>query len=778
MTKDSGLTHTSKPPVQKTPVKLSDNLPLETERCRGGMCRKFRSGPVESRTPDSDGSCPPSFHSVVTDGVSLCVHSSKMLKVNKRPNKLLNKNFHQELKISNRRLKTGKQKVKKGKMKKPINIPIQTNQHSVIFQKYTEKKEEQRCEDGEVLIQTLEGAVCRRECESGQTLIEQRGIRKCVDSPFKITVAVCPEGETPTQTTIGIVCEKSSNGNRQPGVPLCEPGERLVHLQTGPACIRAKSRRPNCSDGQKLVQLGKEFYCISPKAPAKPKCSVQEKEVHTIHGIECRPKPCPDSFIPIKTATGTICQSEVKSVPASQQETKRKCAPGQTLVTTEEGDECWFVSNSHTSDITCPPGQVLVRGTTCKDPVLISPDEVPCPPGQSLVMTTNGVQCQYRRKQNKKEYVHRTRCPEGEILTLDVDKFICRSLRHDIESIVCDPEQVVVQGQTGIIECVSEEQTNLICDFGLVLTRGVLGYACNHGGHASIPNQENECGPGEVIRVDGGSSRCVNVEDNVQLCGPGHEVVIGLSGEVVCKNLATESDDSVRPCSGDCTNLNCDEGLVPGPGQGCLDLKTVREMECVPECANGGSCEDGRCVCPPGLSGPVCHNDVDECATSSNTCQFSCRNTFGSFHCVCPSGFTTSSDRTTCIEEHCIPGCLNGGVCKNGKCQCPDGFSGTLCQEDINECTRYVNPCEDRCRNTYGSYFCSCPPGSQLREDKRTCQSTTCNPTCINGGRCHNNRCRCPPGFYGIICQLDLDECLSKPCKHCVNTIGSYHCIQ
>lgn len=359
-----------------------------------------------------------------------------------------------------------------------------------------------------------------------------------------------------------------------------------------------------------------------------------------------------------------------------------------------------------------------------------------------------------------------------------MNKFICRPTTLDIESIVCDPEQVVVQGKTSIIECVSEEQTNLICEYGLVLTRTAHGYVCNHDAHTEIPNHSSVCGPGEVLKVDRGNSRCVSVEDNVELCGPGYEVVTASSGEVVCRAIGTESEESVRPCSGDCSDSKCEEDLVPGPGQGCLDIQTVREMECLPECANGGSCEGGQCVCPPGLSGPVCHDDIDECATSSNLCQFSCRNTFGSFHCACPSGFTLSPDRRTCIEEQCIPGCLNGGVCRNGKCWCPGGVSGTYCQEDINECAKYSNPCEHRCRNTYGSYFCTCPPGSRLRKDKRTCQSTTCNPPCINGGRCHSNRCRCPPGYYGIICQLDLDECLSKPCQYCVNTIGSYYCIQ
>lgn len=110
-----------------------------------------------------------------------------------------------------------------------------------------------------------------------------------------------------------------------------------------------------------------------------------------------------------------------------------------------------------------------------------------------------------------------------------------------------------------------------------------------------------------------------------------------------------------------------------------------------------------------------CFVDVDECALlPTNHCQFNCQNTFGSYHCVCWEGFTLGPDKRTCIgwctcnlttwfsfilsiskfiiffftEEHaqCFPGCMNGGVCRGGKCRCPRGFSGGLCQEGMQIC--------------------------------------------------------------------------------------------
>ncbi len=57
-------------------------------------------------------------------------------------------------------------------------------------------------------------------------------------------------------------------------------------------------------------------------------------------------------------------------------------------------------------------------------------------------------------------------------------------------------------------------------------------------------------------------------------------------------------------------------------------------------CQNGGTCDDGTCICINGFSGQFCQTAPDPCA-----------------------GIT----------------CLNGGVCANGVCNCPPGYSGSDC---------------------------------------------------------------------------------------------------
>lgn len=51
---------------------------------------------------------------------------------------------------------------------------------------------------------------------------------------------------------------------------------------------------------------------------------------------------------------------------------------------------------------------------------------------------------------------------------------------------------------------------------------------------------------------------------------------------------------------------------------------------------------------------------------------------------------------------------------------------------------------------------------------------------CRNGAECNSvgesYKCVCAPGFTGIACKDDKDECKHKPCVHgkCHNTHGSY----
>lgn len=507
--------------------------------CRDGRCNNSKLNPIKPRTQKTQSRmlCPANFKMVVKKGNKLCVNRQKRSRFQTR---------YQNGQTN----KTGKELVQK-KVKlieKPLKVSEQTSQIKTfyddpIIRKYTENNKKQRCRNDEVLVITLEGAVCKAKCEDGQFVRTDQGIKRCLNSDL-ISNKICPEGHKPIQTTIGIVCEKIPQSIRLAGSLLCASNERLIHLQTGPVCIRGKLRRPKCKDKEKLVQQGRKFYCVLPRSEVTRKCSLQEEEVHSVEGIQCRPKSCPQGLTAFKTPAGTICVFQDQANPAPRQERPDKsCAPGQTLIRTDEGEECWFTSASPNLETKCPPGQVLVGGTHCKDSMSLSPDEISCPPDQELVMSSHGAQCQFRRPQSNELYVQRTRCPEGQILTLKVDKFACHNTTLNLTDIVCNAYQVVVQAQTNILECVSEEQTNLICKFGWFLTRTTQGYTCSHGnGLVSNPAPSRPCDHGEVFVADKYGVRCVNVLKNSHLCAPGHQPIMTATGEIICKAVIPPSE--------------------------------------------------------------------------------------------------------------------------------------------------------------------------------------------------------------------------------------------
>lgn len=66
------------------------------------------------------------------------------------------------------------------------------------------------------------------------------------------------------------------------------------------------------------------------------------------------------------------------------------------------------------------------------------------------------------------------------------------------------------------------------------------------------------------------------------------------------------------------------------------------------------------------------------------------------------------------------------------------GFSCLSLTTDLNECNQAPKPCNFICKNTEGSYQCSCPKGYILQEDGRSCKgegtlasSITCRLLCL-----------------------------------------------
>ncbi|KAK1790360.1 hypothetical protein P4O66_014256, partial [Electrophorus voltai] len=107
--------------------------------------------------------------------------------------------------------------------------------------------------------------------------------------------------------------------------------------------------------------------------------------------------------------------------------------------------------------------------------------------------------------------------------------------------------------------------------------------------------------------------------------------------------------------------------------------------------------------------------------------------------------------------------------------------------KDIDECLENNGGCDHLCRNTVGSFECSCQKGHKLLTNERTCQDIdecsferTCDHICINYPG--SFECVCHRGYtlYGLTHCGDIDECSisNGSCEYgCVNTQGSYECV-
>lgn len=105
--------------------------------------------------------------------------------------------------------------------------------------------------------------------------------------------------------------------------------------------------------------------------------------------------------------------------------------------------------------------------------------------------------------------------------------------------------------------------------------------------------------------------------------------------------------------------------------------------------------------------------------------------------------------------------CLNGGTCVNSDegatCICSDGFDGTRCETNIDECS--LRPCHNggRCIDGIDWRLCECKPGFS-GPDCRVRISMCGSSPCAFGAKCIDEiggfRCVCPQGRYGTLCEM------------------------
>ncbi|XP_077131187.1 uromodulin-like [Ranitomeya variabilis] len=150
----------------------------------------------------------------------------------------------------------------------------------------------------------------------------------------------------------------------------------------------------------------------------------------------------------------------------------------------------------------------------------------------------------------------------------------------------------------------------------------------------------------------------------------------------------------------------------------------ISSAENCSKCHPNATCEEYfdyvQCNCKDGFIGDgfTC-SDIDECAYSwSNNCSYGiCQNTFGSYICVCASGFNYSSmgycvDIDECASPE-LNRCNSSASCINYygsySCVCPYGYFGDGFHCEVDECKNGVCGLGTECIKSLGSYHCSDP---------------------------------------------------------------------
>ncbi|XP_063984158.1 protein crumbs isoform X2 [Diachasmimorpha longicaudata] len=255
-----------------------------------------------------------------------------------------------------------------------------------------------------------------------------------------------------------------------------------------------------------------------------------------------------------------------------------------------------------------------------------------------------------------------------------------------------------------------------------------------------------------------------------------------------------------------CENAECPVNSI------CLDIKGEAQCVCKPgfmgnppncsinycasnPCVNGGTCtsddEGYNCTCTPEWKGKNCQVNVDECLSQPCLNGGICIDGNNGYTCNCTQDY---------MGDHCereydacaVNPCDNNGTCtllprlkREFVCECPPGFEGKMCEINIDDCIGVICPGDNKvCVDGIGGSECKCKDG--YREPNCTliidhCVSKPCkNGSCIDLGD-EGYRCECMPGFTGIDCGSDVNECEvlgNASCNNgiCVNTRGSYNC--
>ncbi|CAL8351459.1 unnamed protein product [Lota lota] len=231
---------------------------------------------------------------------------------------------------------------------------------------------------------------------------------------------------------------------------------------------------------------------------------------------------------------------------------------------------------------------------------------------------------------------------------------------------------------------------------------------------------------------------------------------------------------------------------------------TVKASSCVepgsrfsdPQCSGKGKCitqpsaSTFFCECEDGYTGIFCE-EFDAChhrpCRNNATCSDVRQGDQGrNFTCACPAGY--EGERCQFLVDHCLSQpCKNGATCFSSqagpRCYCTEGYQGAMCDQKADPCAS--GPCHNN-GTCYAQgpagFSCSCPAGFTGPTCAQLVDFCALNPCAHGICRSVGNsyRCLCVPGYHGLYCEEEYNECLSAPCQNyatCKDLINAYECV-
>ncbi|KAL6034242.1 hypothetical protein STEG23_009311 [Scotinomys teguina] len=417
---------------------------------------------------------------------------------------------------------------------------------------------------------------------------------------------------------------------------------------------------------------------------------------------------------------------------------------GGTCLNTEGSYKCY-----------CPPGRELkAQGTACEDVDECEDNLGICGEGQCTNMP-GSYHCicydGFSASPDMKICVDLNECDMNPYLCLYGN---CENTKGSF-TCHCHPGYVIRKEATGcsdLDECAIQQHR---CDPRADCLNTVGSYHCT-------------CQPGFV--GDGLFCKDVDECENPAKCING--LCVNTPGSYLC---SCPQDFQLNPSGAGCVaeyRTLCPGGKGFRPNPITVILEDINECQELPRLCQGGNCTNTfgtfQCECPLGYSlrEDTCTcEDINECLNLPGTClPGTCQNSEGSFRCICPLGFQVQSG-------HCID--TRQSFCftqfEAGKCSVPKASNTTKsqCCCDKNPAEGWGDPCELCPQNDSGIEDCAADPDSS----DAIFFPVTFQELCPFG---HG----ADPGPDNS--RKDVGECAENPgiCTdgRCVNTDGSFHC--